>query len=186
MHLANQPIKKWRLMSTHPTEFIKVASATEIVEGKPKAVRVKGHSIALFNVGGTIYATDNQCPHMGYPMTRGAIRNGVLTCDWHGWSFDLEGGGCFVGGCADLATFPVEIRDGEVWLSINRSDARRRENHLRLLQEGLLTSDSWTLSKAIALLLADGLPEEEVVEVPREDATSPCWSTASKSPADMT
>jgi nitrite reductase/ring-hydroxylating ferredoxin subunit len=37
--------------------------------------------IALFNVDGRIYATDNQCPHMGYPLTRGAVRHGILTCD---------------------------------------------------------------------------------------------------------
>ena len=96
-------------MPTQQEDFTKVAKLPEVPEGKPKAVRVKGHSIALFNIGGRIYATDNQCPHMGYPLTRGAIRHGVLTCDWHGWSFDLEGGGCFVGGCDDLATFPVEF-----------------------------------------------------------------------------
>ena len=146
-------------MSIQQRDFIKVARLPEVIEGKPKAVRVKGHSIALFNVDGRIYATDNQCPHMGYPLTRGAIRHGVLTCDWHGWSFDLEGGGCFVGGCDDLATFPVDIRDGEIWLNVTKAESSRRENHLRLLQEGLLTEDSWTLSKAIALLLADGLPE---------------------------
>jgi len=152
-------------MSTQQQDFTKVAKLPEVAEGKPKAVRVKGHSIALFNIGGRIYATDNQCPHMGYPLTRGAIRHGVLTCDWHGWSFDLEGGGCFVGGCDDLATFPVEIRDDEIWLNLNKTESSRRENHLRLLQEGLLTEDSWTLSKAIALLLADGLPEKDVIEL---------------------
>jgi nitrite reductase/ring-hydroxylating ferredoxin subunit len=152
-------------MSTQRQGLTRVASLPEVPEGKPKAVRVKGHSIALFNVGGRIYATDNQCPHMGYPLTRGAIRDGVLTCDWHGWSFDLEGGGCFVGGCDDLATFPVEIQDGEIWLDLNKAESSRRENRLLLLQEGLLTEDSWTLSKAIALLLADGLPEKDVIEL---------------------
>ena len=152
-------------MSIQQQGFTRVASLPEVVEGKPKAVRVKGHSVALFNVGGRIYATDNQCPHMGYPLTRGAIRDGVLTCDWHGWSFDLEGGGCFVGGCDDLATFPVDIRDGEIWLDLNKAESSRRENRLQLLQEGLLTEDSWTLSKAIALLLADGLPEKDVIEL---------------------
>jgi nitrite reductase/ring-hydroxylating ferredoxin subunit len=152
-------------MPVHQQDFTKVARLSEVVEGKPKAVRVKGHSIALFNVDGRIYATDNQCPHMGYPLTRGAIRSGVLTCDWHGWSFDLEGGGCFVGGCDDLATFPVDVRDDEIWLNVNKVESSRRENRLRLLQEGLLTEDSWTLSKAIALLLADGLPEKDVIEL---------------------
>jgi nitrite reductase/ring-hydroxylating ferredoxin subunit len=152
-------------MSIPQREFTKVADLADVVESKPKAVRVKGHSIALFNFDGRIYATDNQCPHMGYPLTRGAIRHGVLTCDWHGWSFDLEGGGCFVGGCDDLTTFPVDIRDREVWLNVTQAESRRREHHLRLLQEGLVTEDSWTLSKAIALLLADGLPEKDVIEL---------------------
>lgn len=152
-------------MESLQQDFTRVAKVDEVLEGKPKAVRIKGHSVALFNVGGRIFATDNQCPHMGYPLTRGAIREGTLTCDWHGWSFDLEGGGCFVGGCDDLATFPVEIRDGEVWLNAAKSESSRRENHLRLLQDGLFTEDSWTLSKAIALLLADGLPEADVIGI---------------------
>ena len=67
-----------------------------------KAVRVEGQSVALFRQEGKVYATDNQCPHMGYPLTRGVVRNGVLTCDWHGYSYDLAGGGCFTGGCDDL------------------------------------------------------------------------------------
>ena len=33
----------------------------------------------LFNLDGQFYATDNQCPHMGYPLTRGAVRHGILT-----------------------------------------------------------------------------------------------------------
>ena len=63
----------------------------ELEEGKPKAIRVEGHSIALFEHDGAVYATDNQCPHMGYPLTRGNVRNGVLTCDWHGYSYDMGG-----------------------------------------------------------------------------------------------
>ena len=76
----------------------------------------EGRSVALFNVDGRIYATDNQCPHMGYPLTRGAVRHGILTCDWHGRSFDLEGGGCFNYECDDLQTFPVDVRQDEIWI----------------------------------------------------------------------
>ena len=61
--------------------WTRVASLKEVEPGGAKAVRVgEGRSIALFNVEGRIYATDNQCPHMGFPLTRGVIRNGVLTC----------------------------------------------------------------------------------------------------------
>lgn len=152
-------------MSTQNSDCIKVASLKDVPQGKAKAIKVGRRSIALFNVDGKIYATDNQCPHMGYPLTRGSIQNGILTCDWHGYDFDLEGGGCFTGGCDDLETFPVEIRDGEVWIQIGDSISKRRESHLNLLREGLLSTDNWTLAKAIALLLADGVSEDDLLRL---------------------
>src|SRR5262249_26268466 len=94
-----------------------------------------------------------------------AVRHGVLTCDWHGWSFDLEGGGCFVGGCDDLGTFSGGICGRQIWLHRNKTGAGRRQKQLRVLQGRILAEDSWTLYKAIALLLADGLPEKDVIEL---------------------
>ena len=86
-------------MDSPNAAFIKVASLAEIPPGGAKAVTLDDtRSVALFNVDGRIYATNNQCPHMGYPLTRGTVRHGVVTCDWHGRSFDLEGGGCFMRG----------------------------------------------------------------------------------------
>jgi len=148
------------------SQWIPIASVSDVQQGEAKAIRVgEGRSIALFNVDGRIYATDNQCPHMGYPLTRGAIRDGILTCDWHGRSFDLEGGGCFNHECDDLQTFPVEIRHDEVWIQLGDADYKRREEHLRLLWQGLLSKDRWTISKAIALLLKGSVPEAEIVKM---------------------
>ena len=39
------------------------------------------------------HALDNQCPHMVFPLVRGLVRNGMVTCDWHDRSFDLAGDG---------------------------------------------------------------------------------------------
>lgn len=149
----------------HQTQnWVKVAELSEVPEGKPKAIRMgEGRSIALFNVDGRIYATDNQCPHMGYPLTRGTVRNGILTCDWHRRSFDLEGGGCFHVECDDLRTFRVDVRGSEIWIEPGDMIYRRAEEHKQLLREGLLSEDRWTMSKAISLLLKGGVPEEEVM-----------------------
>ena len=150
-------------MSNTASNFVKVADLDELAEGKPRAVRVEGQSVALFTHNGDIYATDNQCPHMGYPLTRGRVRGGVLTCDWHGWSYDMGGGGCFTGGCDDLTTFPVEVREDEIYIDIAGGGNKREDAHLLLLQEGLLSGDNWTLSKAVAIMLARGVPEAEVL-----------------------
>ena len=147
------------------SNFVKVAALSDVADGKPRAVRVEGHSIALFQHEGAIYATDNQCPHMGYPLVRGRVRQGVLSCDWHGWSYDMEGGGCFTGGCDDLATFPVEVRNGDVYIDVASGGKKRDDAHFLLLKEGLLSTDSWTLSKAIAIMLAKGVSEEETLEL---------------------
>ncbi len=145
------------------SNFVKVADLDELAEGKPRAVRVEGQSIALFKHNGNIYATDNQCPHMGYPLTRGRVRGGVLTCDWHGWSYDMGGGGCFTGGCDDLATFPIEVRGDEIYIDTASGGKKRDDAHFLLLQEGLLSSDNWTLSKAVAIMLARGVSEDDVL-----------------------
>lgn len=153
-------------MAEHTSQWIRAAAFSDVPTGEARAIRLpEGRSIALFNVEGRVYATDNQCPHMGYPLTRGAVRHGILTCDWHGRSFDLQGGGCFNYECDDLQTFPVEIRQDEIWIQLGDPRYKRRDEHLRLLWEGLLSEDRWTISKAIALLLKGGVPEEEIVEM---------------------
>jgi len=151
-------------MPNPQSNFVKVADLKDVPEGTPKAVKVGGRSIALFQHQGSFYATDNQCPHMGYPLTRGRVRNGVLTCDWHGWSYDMKGGGCFTGGCDDLETFGVEVRDGAIYVDAGSSGTRRKDAHLLLLKEGLLSEDNWTLSKAIAITLARGVSEQETLK----------------------
>ena len=150
-------------MSSTQSNFVKVADLKDVPEGTPKAVKVEGRSIALFQHQGSVYATDNQCPHMGYPLTRGRVRNGVLTCDWHGWSYDMKGGGCFTGGCDDLDTFPVEVRDSAIYIDVRSGGSKRKDAHLLLLKEGLLSEDNWTLSKAIAITLARGVSEQDTL-----------------------
>ena len=151
-------------MSNPQSNFVKVADLKDVSEGTPKAVRVEGRSIALVQHQGNVYATDNQCPHMGYPLTRGRVRNGVLTCDWHGWSYDMRGGGCFTGGCDDLDTFPVEVRDSAIYIDVRSGGSRRKDAHFLLLKEGLLSEDNWTLSKAIAIMLAQGVSEQDTLK----------------------
>jgi hypothetical protein len=77
----------------------------------------------------------------------------------------LDGGGCFNHECDDLQTFAVEIRQDQVWVQLGDPQYNRRDEHLRLLWQGLLSEDRWTISKAIALLLKGGVPEEEIVEM---------------------
>ncbi len=64
-------------------DFVKVATLSDLPPGTAKAVEVGGNSFALYNVGGTVYATTNTCPHRGGPLGEGELNESVITCPWH-------------------------------------------------------------------------------------------------------
>ena len=79
---------------------------------------VNGHTLALFADGDGVRAVDNRCPHMGFPLHRGTLHDGILTCHWHHARFDVATGGTFDQWADDLRVFPVEVREGEVWVDL--------------------------------------------------------------------
>ena len=70
----------------------KVATIHDPPPDSARAVQVAGRSIALFNVGGTIHAIDNDCTHDGAPLSEGTVDDGCVVCPWHGAQFDLSSG----------------------------------------------------------------------------------------------
>ena len=81
-----------------------------VVHGRHSPILVIYH-------GGRIFALDNRCPHMGFPLDRGSVEDGILTCHWHHARFDLASGCTFDLWADDVPTCPVEVRDGgEVWI----------------------------------------------------------------------
>lgn len=53
-----------------------------------------GNELAVYNVDGEFYATENFCPHKGAPLTEGTMCGHVVECGWHGWQFDVRSGEC--------------------------------------------------------------------------------------------
>lgn len=98
--------------------YKKSVSVTELDGSKPKIVKLGGKQIALFKTENGIVASNNRCPHQGFPLSEGHMSDDcVLTCNWHNWKFDLKSGETLVGG-DKLRRYPVEIRDGSIWIDI--------------------------------------------------------------------
>ena len=76
------------------------------------------HGIAVFpsSVSEAVYAVDNRCPHMGFPLHKGSVADGILTCHWHHARFDLESGGTFDPWADDVQTYPTVIQEGIVYV----------------------------------------------------------------------
>jgi nitrite reductase (NADH) small subunit/3-phenylpropionate/trans-cinnamate dioxygenase ferredoxin subunit len=64
----------------------------ELREGEGKYVEIGGFRLAVFLMGGNVYAIDNECPHAGGDLAGGFIEDGCVLCPWHHWAFRLENG----------------------------------------------------------------------------------------------
>ena len=118
-------------------------------------VRVAGRSLALFFHKGRVHAVDNRCPHMGFPLHRGSVRDGILTCHWHHARFDLESGGTFDQFADEARVFPVEVQDGEVWVDLTPREDQLAHQRQRL-RDGLERNISLVLAKSALGLLGGG------------------------------
>lgn len=141
-------------MSTIKSEYVRAASVAEVAQRGCMTVHVGGHMIVLFANGDSFYALDNRCPHMGFPLDRGTVEDGILTCHWHHARFDLESGGTFDQWADDVPCFPVEIQDGEIWIDIHQYEDPFERQRRRLLV-GLQRNIPLVIGKAILKLFEE-------------------------------
>ncbi len=99
-------------------EFVKVARVSDLPAGKAKSVEAKGAQVALYNVGGRIYATVGTCPHRGGPLGDGDLEAGTITCPWHGFQFDVTSGACLTNSALGLACHAVRTDGEEILVEI--------------------------------------------------------------------
>jgi nitrite reductase/ring-hydroxylating ferredoxin subunit len=92
-----------------------------------------------------VYAVDNRCPHMGFPLSKGTVKDSILTCHWHHARFDLNNGGTFDQWAGDVHFYPVEIRnENEVWVDACSMTSRGVDAYEMLLQSGLKISNCFS------------------------------------------
>jgi nitrite reductase/ring-hydroxylating ferredoxin subunit len=133
----------------------RAASLTELREAGRLVVHVDRHTLCLFAEDGEVFAVDNRCPHMGFPLHRGTVCDGILTCHWHHARFDLSTGGTFDLWADELRRFPVELRGDDILVDLSPRDDPVAHQRKRL-HDGLERNIPLVLAKAtIALLEAD-------------------------------
>lgn len=96
------------------TEFVNVGRVADFTPGAGKMVVVGGRHVAVFRLGDAFHALDNLCLHRGGPLCDGAIDRGVVTCPWHGWSFEIATGTMVQDPRVGVSRHDVRVQDGEI------------------------------------------------------------------------
>jgi nitrite reductase/ring-hydroxylating ferredoxin subunit len=134
----------------------RAASLDELRAAGRLVTHVDGHTICLLAEGDEVYAVDNRCPHMGFPLHRGSVSDGILTCHWHHARFDLCTGGTFDQWADELRRFPIEVEGDDVYVDLTPPPDRVAHQRKRL-QVGLERDISLVVGKA-AIVLSDADP----------------------------
>src|SRR5262247_1960257 len=141
------------LMDAPNREFALAGSLEELKAKGRLVLHGRHRPILVVHDRGRVFALDNRCPHMGFPLDRGTVEDGILTCHWHHARFDLASGCTFDLWADDVPTCPAELRDDEVWVRpvFDRTDPVRHWR--RRLLDGLAHELDLVIAKAVRGLL---------------------------------
>jgi len=143
--------------------FVRAGSFEELKAKGRLVVRGPHRPILVVHDRGRVFALDNRCPHMGFPLERGSVEDGILTCHWHHARFDLASGCTFDLWADDVPTCPVEVRGADVWVKPSFGHANPAAHWRKRLDDGLAHDLGLVIAKAVHGELASGAPPADVV-----------------------
>jgi nitrite reductase/ring-hydroxylating ferredoxin subunit len=144
-------------------KFVRAGSLEEL-EAKGRLVLRGSHRpILLVSNQGRVYAFDNRCPHMGFPLDRGTMEDGILTCLWHHARFDLASGCTFDLWADGAPTCLVELRGGEVWVDVDFGRPDPAAYWRQRLEVGMAHNLGLAIAKAVLGQLAAGVAPLDIL-----------------------
>lgn len=116
--------------------LVEVGPADAFDDGDHRIVEVGRAEVGVIRADGEFYALRNRCPHDGGPACEGAVQRKlvgtftgpgervdqhysdtcIVSCPWHGWSFELETGEHVGDDRIKLPTYDVVVEDGTVYV----------------------------------------------------------------------
>ena len=141
---------------------VRAGSLSELTAAGRLLTKVGTVPVVVFWTDGRAWAIDDRCPHMGFPLHRGTVGDGLVTCHWHHARFDLASG-CTLDLFADDArAFDVTVEGDDV-LVAGRPDGDRQAHLRKRLQDGLEDGLTLVTAKSVLGLLGLGVAPGEIV-----------------------
>ena len=72
--------------------LVAIVKTGQFKDGTKKKVAAQGREILISRVGDEYYAVDNLCSHLEGNLSRGKLKDTIITCPLHGTQFDIRDG----------------------------------------------------------------------------------------------
>jgi nitrite reductase/ring-hydroxylating ferredoxin subunit len=102
-----------------PEKRLELCSTADVAPGAALKVEIGDLVLAVFNVGGEFYVTDDQCTHGPGSLSEGYVEGDVIECNFHGGQFNICTGEVVLPPCmVPIKTYPALIVDGKVTIDV--------------------------------------------------------------------
>ncbi|WP_293333594.1 Rieske (2Fe-2S) protein [Microcoleus sp. CAWBG58] len=101
--------------------WVEITALNQIPERDILKVKVEGISLILNRQGANVTCYRNACTHLEYPIDMGKVDNGIITCPFHKYRFELDTGKCLNAASDSLESYPVKIEGEIVFVDIDES-----------------------------------------------------------------
>jgi nitrite reductase/ring-hydroxylating ferredoxin subunit len=98
-----------------------VCSVSDVAENSVKAFEIGTTTLAVYNIGGEFFATDNECTHGAASLADGILEDDVIECTLHFGAFNVKTGKAVSAPCfVPLRTYKVAVKDGQVLVDLDK------------------------------------------------------------------
>jgi nitrite reductase/ring-hydroxylating ferredoxin subunit len=106
------------VVNERPPEY--ACKRDDLAPGEKRLMTIRQRKVLLMRVGDDFYAFQNACPHKAAPLDEGQLHTGrrEIICPWHRYRFELETGASVTNQAMVCRHFPVEVRDGAVYVTV--------------------------------------------------------------------
>ncbi len=103
---------------------VRVCAQSEIAPDSVKAYEVGDRRLAVYNLGGQYYVTDDECTHASASLAEGILEDGVIECSLHFGAFDVKTGEVKAPPCSfALRTYQVLLQGDDVYVDLDKNAA---------------------------------------------------------------
>lgn len=144
-------------------DFIYAVILDELRKKKVIVIQGADRPIAIFWNEGKVLAVDNRCPHLGFPLHQGTVKDGILTCHWHHARFDLSSGCAFDLFADDVPAYQIKIVEDEIYIAKTANEQPTKKYYLNRLKRGLEQNIALVQAKNIIGLLEGGVDYRDII-----------------------